>query len=169
VKKLVRAGWTNERAVAEHADTVAADAGGIDIALNAVSFPHMQGTPLADLTFEEVMQPIDAFVRTNLMTAMAVARHMAARGSGTILTVSTAGSRVMPPGVLGSGTACVAIEAMTHRLAVEFGQSGVRAPRARTCRYVRAGPLGPGDVSGASCSTATASADRQGCPQPNTA
>ena len=34
----------DERAVAEHADAVAADAGGIDIALNAVSFPHVQGT-----------------------------------------------------------------------------------------------------------------------------
>ena len=33
----------------------------------------------------------------------------------------------MPPGVLGYGTACAAIEAMTQRLAVELGPSGVRA------------------------------------------
>jgi 3-oxoacyl-[acyl-carrier protein] reductase len=116
----------DERAVAEHADTVAAEAGGIDVALNAVSFPHVQGKPLADLTFDEVWHPIDVFVRTNLITAMAVARHMTARRSGTILTLSTAGSRVMPPGVLGYGTTCAAIEAMTQRLAVELGPSGVR-------------------------------------------
>ena len=35
----------DERAVAEHADAVAAEAGGIDIALNAVSFPHASGPP----------------------------------------------------------------------------------------------------------------------------
>ena len=36
----------DERAVTEHADAVAADAGGIDIALNAVSFPFVHGTPV---------------------------------------------------------------------------------------------------------------------------
>jgi 3-oxoacyl-[acyl-carrier protein] reductase len=116
----------DERAVAEHADAVAADAGGIDIALNAVSFLHIQGTPFTELAVEDVMHPIDAFVRTNVITAKAVARHMTARRTGTILTLSTAGSRVMPPGVLGYGTTCVAIEAMTQRLAVELGPSGVR-------------------------------------------
>jgi 3-oxoacyl-[acyl-carrier protein] reductase len=116
----------DERAVAEHADAVAAEAGGIDIALNAVSFMHVQGTPFADLAVEEVMRPIDAFLRTNLITTKAVMRHMTARGSGTILTLSTAGARVMPPGTLGYGTTCAAIEAMTQRLAVELGPSGVR-------------------------------------------
>jgi 3-oxoacyl-[acyl-carrier protein] reductase len=114
----------DERAVAEHADAVAAEAGGIDIALNAVSFPHVQGTPVTELTFAEVWHPIDAFVRTNLITAMAVARHMTARRSGVILTLST--PRVMPTGVVGYGTACAAIETMSQRLAVDVGPSGVR-------------------------------------------
>jgi 3-oxoacyl-[acyl-carrier protein] reductase len=116
----------DERAVAEHADAVTADAGGIDIALNAVSFPHVQGTLFAELAVEDVMRPIDTFLRTNLVTAKAVARHMTARRSGTILTLSTAGSRHAPPGVLGYGTTCAAVEAMTQRLAVELGPSGVR-------------------------------------------
>jgi 3-oxoacyl-[acyl-carrier protein] reductase len=114
----------DEHAVAEHVDAVAADAGGIDIAMNAVSFPHVQGTPVTELTFDEVWHPIDTFVRTNLITAMAVARHMAARRSGVILTLST--PRVMPPGVVGYGTTCAAIEAMTQRLAVDLGPSDVR-------------------------------------------
>ncbi|HET9612083.1 MAG TPA: SDR family oxidoreductase [Acidimicrobiales bacterium] len=116
----------DERAVAEHADAVAADAGGIDIAVNAVSFPFAHGTPVADLAVEEVMQPIDAFLRTNLITTKAVARHMTARRSGTILTLSSGASRVVPPGTVGYGTTCAAIEAMTQRLAVELGPSGVR-------------------------------------------
>jgi 3-oxoacyl-[acyl-carrier protein] reductase len=115
----------DERAVAEHADAVAADAGGIDIALNAVSFPYVSG-PLAELAVEEVMHPIDSFLRTNLITAKAVARHMTARRSGTILTLSTVGSRFARPGNIGYGTTCAAIEQMTQRLAVELGPSGIR-------------------------------------------
>jgi 3-oxoacyl-[acyl-carrier protein] reductase len=117
----------DERAVAEHADHVAADAGGIDIALNAVSFPFVHDTPFAELTVEEVMSPIDAYLRANLVTAKAVTRHMTARGSGTILTLSAGASRVAPPGSLGFGTTCAAIETLTQRLAVELGPSGVRA------------------------------------------
>jgi 3-oxoacyl-[acyl-carrier protein] reductase len=116
----------DERAVAEHADAVAADAGGIDIALNAVSFPFVHGTPFAEVTIEEVMRPIEAFLRTNLITAKAVATHMTARRSGTILTLSSGASRVVAPGSLGYGTSCAAIEALTRRLAVELGPSGVR-------------------------------------------
>jgi 3-oxoacyl-[acyl-carrier protein] reductase len=116
----------DERAVAEHADAVAADAGGIDIALNAVSFPFVHGTPLAELAVEEVMHPIDAFLRTNLITTKAVARHMTARRSGTILTLSSGASRLVQTGSLGYGTTCAAIETMTQRLAVELGPSGVR-------------------------------------------
>jgi 3-oxoacyl-[acyl-carrier protein] reductase len=115
----------DERAVAEHADAVAADAGGIDIALNAVSFPYAQGTP-GELAVDELMHPIDSFLRSNLITAKAAARHMTARGSGAILTLSTAGSRFARPGNLGFGTTCAAIEQMSQRLAVELGPSGVR-------------------------------------------
>ena len=43
----------DQRAVEEHADGIAATAAGIDIALNAVSVPHDQGTSLADLSLEE--------------------------------------------------------------------------------------------------------------------
>jgi 3-oxoacyl-[acyl-carrier protein] reductase len=116
----------DERAVAEHADAVAAEAGGIDIALNAVSFPFRHGTPFVELAVEEVMHPIDAFLRSNLITAKAVARHMTARGSGAILTLSTGASRVPLPGTLGYGTTGAAIETMTQRLAVELGPDGVR-------------------------------------------
>lgn len=117
----------DERAVSEHADAVAADTGGIDIALNAVSFLVQNAAPLADLAVDEFMHPIDAYLRTNLITAKAVARHMTMRRSGTILTLSTAASTFGRIGNLGLGTACAAIEAMTQRLAVEVGPSGVRA------------------------------------------
>src|SRR4029453_18602065 len=89
-------------------------------------FPFVHDTPLAELTVDDVMHPIDAYLRTNLITAMAVARHMTAPRSGTILTLSAGAARVLPPGSLGDGTTCAAIETMTQRLAVELGPSGVR-------------------------------------------
>jgi 3-oxoacyl-[acyl-carrier protein] reductase len=116
----------DERAVADHADSVAAESGGIDIALNAVSFPFAHDAPFTELTVEEIMRPIDSYLRTNLITASAVARHMTARRSGTILTLSAGAARVAPPGSLGYGTTCAAIETLTQRLAVELGPSGVR-------------------------------------------
>ncbi|MEZ0294092.1 MAG: SDR family oxidoreductase, partial [Solirubrobacteraceae bacterium] len=94
--------------------------------LNAVSFPYAQGTLLGGLSVADVMHPIDAFLRSNLITAQATSRHMTARGSGVILTLSTAGARFARPGNLGFGTTCAAIEQMTQRLAAELGPSGVR-------------------------------------------
>ena len=117
----------DEHAVAEHADAVAADAGGIDIALNAVSCLFVNTAPFTELAVDEVMFPIDTYLRTNLITAKAVARHMTARGTGTILTLSTAASTFARTGNLGFGTTCAAIEAMTQRLALELGPRGVRA------------------------------------------
>jgi 3-oxoacyl-[acyl-carrier protein] reductase len=116
----------DERAVAEHADAVVAEAGGIDIALNAVSFPFVHGIPLTELAVEDIVQPIEAFLRTNVITAQAVARHMTARGAGTILTLSSGASQLTAPGTLTYGTLTTAIETMTQRLAVELGPSGVR-------------------------------------------
>jgi NAD(P)-dependent dehydrogenase (short-subunit alcohol dehydrogenase family) len=51
----------DERSVEKHADAVATKAGGIDIALNAVSVRHDQGTMLVDLSLDEFMKPIDGF------------------------------------------------------------------------------------------------------------
>src|SRR5687767_16042195 len=53
----------DQRAVEKHADAIAAKAGGIDIALNAVSVMHDQGTMLMDLSLDKFMQPIDGFLR----------------------------------------------------------------------------------------------------------
>jgi NAD(P)-dependent dehydrogenase (short-subunit alcohol dehydrogenase family) len=116
----------DEAAVVQHADAVAASAGGIDIALNAVAFPFMHGIPLAEAAVDDVVDPINSSLRTNLITIRAVARHMVARRSGTLMTFSTAASRYAIAGTLGYGITGTTIEAMTQRLAVELGPSGVR-------------------------------------------
>jgi NAD(P)-dependent dehydrogenase (short-subunit alcohol dehydrogenase family) len=91
----------DENAVDQHADEVVASAGRIDMALNAVGIPHLQGTRFLELSLEDYTDPIAAYTRTHFLTARAVARHMVTQGSGVILTISTPGSRLPVPGSLG--------------------------------------------------------------------
>jgi hypothetical protein len=49
----------DEKAVDGHADAVTANAGAIDIALNAVGIRHVQGTPFAALSFQDHAHPIN--------------------------------------------------------------------------------------------------------------
>jgi 3-oxoacyl-[acyl-carrier protein] reductase len=114
----------DEKAVRDHADRVAAQAGGIDIALNAVSIVHTQGRPMSEVGLDEFMHVITDNLRTNFVTAKAVAQHM--KGSGVILTLTAPGSRITSPGFLGHGVACGAVETFSRLLAVELGSSGVR-------------------------------------------
>jgi 3-oxoacyl-[acyl-carrier protein] reductase len=113
-------------AVDWHADAVAERTGRIDIALNAIGVPHVQGTPFADLSLEEYEFPIATYTRSNFITAKAVARHMAKQGSGVILTLSTPGARLPGPGYMGNCVASSAIEAMSRHLAGELGAQGIR-------------------------------------------
>ncbi|MGO4389961.1 SDR family NAD(P)-dependent oxidoreductase [Variovorax sp. M-6] len=113
-------------AVERHADDVAQRAGGIDIALNAIGVAHVQGTPLAELSLADFEHPVATYTRSNFVTAKAVARHMAAKGSGVILTLSTPGARLPGPGYLGNCVASAAVEAMSRHLAGELGAQGIR-------------------------------------------
>lgn len=78
----------DEKAVEEHADAVVEKAGGIDISFNAIFNDDVQGKPLAKMPFEDFARPISKAMRNQFLTARAVARHMAARGSGVILTIT---------------------------------------------------------------------------------
>jgi 3-oxoacyl-[acyl-carrier protein] reductase len=116
----------DETAVESHAADVAQRAGGIDISLNLIAVPQVQGTPFADLSFEEFALPLHGYTRTNFITAKAAARHMTARGSGVIQMISTPGSRMAGGGFLGYAATCAALESMTRALSGELGPSGVR-------------------------------------------
>lgn len=116
----------DEAATSAHADEVAARAGRIDIALNAVGIPHVQGPPFSELSLADYELPITQYARTSFITAKAVARHMSTRRSGVLLTLSTPGSRMTGRGFLGYGVACGAIETFTRILAGELAPSGIR-------------------------------------------
>lgn len=114
----------DQNAVDAHAAAVAEAAGAIDIALNAIGIPHVQGTPFAELSLQDYLQPIADYSRSNFITAQAAARHM--HRGGAILTLSTPGSRMSGVGFLGYGTTCAAIEAFSRLLAAELGGAGIR-------------------------------------------
>src|SRR5688500_9122212 len=61
----------DQRAVEEYTISIASKGGGIDIALNALSVMHDQGTMLENLSLDEFMKPIDGFLRTLFITSKA--------------------------------------------------------------------------------------------------
>ena len=116
----------DEDAVNAHASTLADKAGGIDIALNAVSFMHDQGTTLDRLSLEDFMLPIDRFLRAQFITTKGAVAHMGGERPGVVLTLSTPGSRVAAPGVLGYCVTCAGIEAFSRVLAAELAPRNIR-------------------------------------------
>jgi NAD(P)-dependent dehydrogenase (short-subunit alcohol dehydrogenase family) len=116
----------DQQAVEKHADAIAATAGSIDIAVNAVSIMHDQGTLLADLSLEEFMRPIDGFLRTLFITSKAVAQHMGRERPGVILTLSEPGAKLAVGGILGHGVSSAGKEAFSRLLAAELAPGNIR-------------------------------------------
>ena len=118
-----------EQAVDEHADAVAAEAGGIDISFNLITHPYTHGIPLAEMAVEDFMAPVETAARTTFLTSRAAARHMIRQRSGVILAFGGPGDRSGPMRdyyLGGTQVAFDAIEAMRRQLAVELGPHGVR-------------------------------------------
>jgi 3-oxoacyl-[acyl-carrier protein] reductase len=120
------------RAVDEHADAVAAEAGSIDVSFNLISHGDVQGTPLAEMALEDYVRPVETAVRTTFLTARAAARHMISRRSGVILAFGGEGDPPRGHYLGGLQVAFHAIEAMRRQLSAELGPYGVRVVTLRT-------------------------------------
>ena len=131
VAETARVDALDEEAVEKHADAVAEKAGGIDVSFNAIFNDDVQGTPLAEMPFDDFARPIAKAMRNQFLTARAVARHMVGRGSGVILTI-TGGYREAFPTLGGTVVAWAAIEAQCRQWACELGPQGVRVVWLRT-------------------------------------
>jgi NAD(P)-dependent dehydrogenase (short-subunit alcohol dehydrogenase family) len=119
--------------VAGHLDAVIEKAGGVDISFNAVGLRNttLQGVPLVDLEVEDFMRPITEHMRANFLTARLAGRHMTAKGSGVIMTVTSIPSRIANPLLGGVAVAMAAEEALIRDLSVEFAPHGVRVAGVR--------------------------------------
>jgi NAD(P)-dependent dehydrogenase (short-subunit alcohol dehydrogenase family) len=116
----------DEPAVDEHADAVAAKAGGIDVSFNAIGHGDVHGAPLIDMSFEDFARPITTAMRSQFLTTRAAARHMTRQGSGVVMTVTAATARLAIPEVGGTGVTFDAIESQCRQWACELGGHGVR-------------------------------------------
>lgn len=116
----------DEAAVDEHADALAASAGGIDISFNLISHGDVQGTPLAEMSVEDFTRPVMTAVRTMFLTSRAAARHMIRQGSGVILAFGGYGDPLPGYYLGGLQVAFGAIEALRRNLACELGPHGIR-------------------------------------------
>jgi 3-oxoacyl-[acyl-carrier protein] reductase len=91
VAKTAQVDALDEKAVDEHADAVAAQAGGIDISFNLITHPSVHGTPLAEMELEDFTLPVMTAIRATYLTSRAAARHMIGQGSGVILVFGGSG------------------------------------------------------------------------------
>jgi NAD(P)-dependent dehydrogenase (short-subunit alcohol dehydrogenase family) len=114
----------DERAVREHADAVAEDAGRIDVMLNAIGVAHVQGQEFLETTLAEFERPIAENARAQFIAGQAVARHM--KSGSVILTLTTPGGRMAGKGFLANGVYSATTEAFSRLLAAELGGAGIR-------------------------------------------
>lgn len=119
----------DEQAIEQHLNKVVVNAGDIDISFNAVGLRNttLQGVPLINLDLSQFMAPILSHVQSNFLTSRIAGRHMAAKGSGVIMTVTSSPSRVAIPNMGGVAVAMAAEEALIRNLSAELGPQGVRA------------------------------------------
>jgi 3-oxoacyl-[acyl-carrier protein] reductase len=116
----------DQRAVDEHADAVAARAGGIDVSFNAISHGDVHGVPLLELSLEDFARPITVAMRAQFLTTRAAARHMTRQGSGVIMAITATTARPALPEIGGTGVTFDAIESQCRQWARELGPHGVR-------------------------------------------
>ena len=83
----------DEAAVDSLADRVIAEAGSLDISFNLIDVQDVQGTPLAEMSWEDFDQPVTTALRSTFLTARAAARQMIRQRSGVILTFGGGGAR----------------------------------------------------------------------------
>lgn len=122
----------DEAQVDAHAAAVAAEAGGIDIALNVISHGDVQGTPLVEMQVDDFLRPVVTGLRTNFLTSRAVARHMLRRGGGVILLFGGHGDPLPGFNLGGLQVAFGALEYLRRQLASELGPHGVRVVTLQT-------------------------------------
>jgi NAD(P)-dependent dehydrogenase (short-subunit alcohol dehydrogenase family) len=116
----------DETAVDSHIRDVVAAAGSLDASFNLISRGDVQGTPLVEMTTDDLLRAVVNGLKSNFVTARAAARRMVEQGSGVILHLNSASGAGATPGMGSTGPADAATEAFMRYLAAEVGPNGVR-------------------------------------------
>jgi NAD(P)-dependent dehydrogenase (short-subunit alcohol dehydrogenase family) len=119
-----------EDEVERHASAMVDRGGSLDISFNAITpipQPGTQGIPLLQLPVDSFIAPIDAYMRSQFLTARAAARRMAEKRAGVILMNTPEPARLGASLVGGMGPAWAAMESFNRNLSAELGAQGIRA------------------------------------------
>lgn len=116
----------DERAVEAHVADVHARTGRVDVSFNLIGRGDVQGTPLVDMTTDDLLRAVTDGLRSQFLTARAAARRMIERRSGVILHLNSGSGAGAMPGMGSTGPADAAAESFMRYLAAEVGPSGVR-------------------------------------------
>lgn len=116
----------DEQAVDDHITEVVQLTGRVDVSLNLIARGDMQGTPLVEMTPDDLLRAVQNGLRSNFLTARAAARQMIRRGSGVILHLNSGSGDAAMPGMGSTGPADAATESFMRYLAAEVGPHGVR-------------------------------------------
>lgn len=153
---------TDQAAVDAYVDRVAADLAArgerIDGTFNAIgATPAELGYPAVstELDAGTFLKPVHHILVSTFLTSRSVARHMARRGGGSIVTLSASISGTFVPWMAALTATCGAIEAMSRQLATEWAPAGVRVncvrgdamPDTRTIPLTSAGSAAIAGVS----------------------
>jgi NAD(P)-dependent dehydrogenase (short-subunit alcohol dehydrogenase family) len=122
----------DEDAVRGFVDTVADEAGRLDVSFNLISVGDVQGTPLVEMDWADFSAPIEAAVRSNFLTVKAAVPQMMRGGGGAVLFFGGSGDPVPNYSIGGFQIALHAVEAMRRQYASELGADGVRFVTLRT-------------------------------------
>jgi NAD(P)-dependent dehydrogenase (short-subunit alcohol dehydrogenase family) len=116
----------DEQAVDEHARTVVATAGSLDVSFNLISRGDVQQVPLVDMRAADLMRAVTTGLTSSFLTARAAARRMIEQGSGVILSLTSGSTRGTMPLMGSTGPADAATDTFMRYLAAEVGPQGVR-------------------------------------------
>lgn len=136
VAEVAQVDALNEAAVDDHARSVVAQAGSLDVSFNLISRGDIQGIPLAEMSVDAFTGAVINGLRSSFLTARAAARQMIQQGSGVILSLTSGSSRATSPMMGNTGPADAATETFLRYLAAEVGPSGVRVVGLHTAGVV---------------------------------
>jgi NAD(P)-dependent dehydrogenase (short-subunit alcohol dehydrogenase family) len=116
----------DESAVDGHVRDVVSKTGRVDVSFNLVNRGDVQGTPLVEMSADDLLRAVVNGLHSNFLTARAAGRQMIEQRSGVILHLNSASGAGAHPGMGSTGPADAATESLTRYLAAELGPHGVR-------------------------------------------
>lgn len=116
---------TDEAALAAAFAQIDEAAGGVDVLVNNAR-REVTG-PVAELAPADWDSTWDVLIRSHLLAAQLAIPRMAARGGGSIVTITSPHARLAVQGYGPYGVAKAAAERLMQQIAFEYGRAGIRA------------------------------------------